>query len=167
MKTIGFYIVSPVGKVIINGKWVCNEVILIDGKYYGFDPLGFLYKDRSFYLIDDQGNYTDEYRAKADGSLYENEWYDEEDGKVYYGEKGVKAENTVLLIDDHYYGFDYSGVLYVDKEFTINENSSYRAKEDGSLYQNEWYQYDDEAYDGTIVTYKSYYDSDCLQVKDT
>ena len=58
-----------------DGQIVENKVIEIDGKHYGFDYRGILYVNTNFYMYDTDGVEHYEYRAKEDGSLYENEWY--------------------------------------------------------------------------------------------
>ena len=194
-----------------DGQIVENKVIEIDGKHYGFDYRGILYVNTNFYMYDTDGVEHYEYRAKEDGSLYENEWYRDsydpyywyyygEDGKAYTGlhtingkqyyfseyyvlrtnciirddddkiyycdSDGVVTDvtdngwvqidgkkhyvkfgdflrNCVEQIDGKYYGFDYTGILYVNEAFFTSYSDGtiyyYRAKEDGSLYVNVWY----------------------------
>ena len=196
---------------IKGGELVQNQVLEIDGNYYGFDENGILYVNQSFnmYKSDNGVDYVMAcYRAKEDGSLYVNEWYNnqlgnhyyygqkgegysglhEVDGKTYYfswGEvctnqcvsengksyycdhegsvsdisgdgwhqvgdyyfyikNGQHLSNAVEKIGDSYYGFDYRGVMYANRDFSIwnfesQMSSDYRAKEDGRLYTNEWY----------------------------
>ena len=196
---------------IKGGELVQNQVLEIDGNYYGFDENGILYVNQSFnmYKSDNGVDYVMAcYRAKEDGSLYVNEWYTnqlgnhyyygqkgegysglhEVDGKTYYFswgkvctnqcvsengksyycdpegsvsdisgdgwhqvgdyyfyiKNGQHLSNTVEKIGDSYYGFDYRGVMYANRDFSIwnfesQMSSDYRAKEDGRLYTNEWY----------------------------
>ena len=196
---------------IKGGELVQNQVLEIDGNYYGFDENGILYVNQSFnmYKSDNGVDYVMAcYRAKEDGSLYVNEWYTnqlgnhyyygqkgegysglhEVDGKNYYFswgkvctnqcvsengksyycdpegyvsdisgdgwhqvgdyyfyiKKGQHLSNTVEKIGNSYYGFDYRGVMYANRDFSIwnfesQMSSYYRAKEDGRLYANEWY----------------------------
>ena len=196
---------------IKGGELVQNQVLEIDGNYYGFDENGIMYVNQSFnmYKSDNGVDYVMAcYRAKEDGSLYVNEWYTnqlgnhyyygqkgegysglhEVDGKIYYfswGEvctnqcvsengksyycdskgsvsdisgdgwhqvgdyyfyikKGQHLSNTVEKIGNSYYGFDYRGVMYANRDFSIwnfesQMSSYYRAKENGRLYANEWY----------------------------
>ena len=66
-----------------NGKWqyvnnyvyVHNCVLKIDGNYYGFDYNGYMYQDSEFRDL-----YNGEHRAKADGTLYVSEWYQDSEG---------------------------------------------------------------------------------------
>ena len=196
---------------IKGGELVQNQVLEIDGNYYGFDENGILYVNQSFnmYKSDNGVDYVMVcYRAKEDGSLYVNEWYTnqlgnhyyygqkgegysglhEVDGKTYYFswgkvctnqcvsengksyycdpegsvsdisgdgwhqvgdyyfyiKNGQYLSNTVEKIGESYYGFDYRGVMYANRDFSIwnfesQMGSDYRAKEDGRLYANEWY----------------------------
>ena len=196
---------------IKGGELVQNQVLEIDGNYYGFDENGILYVNQSFnmYKSDNGVDYVMAcYRAKEDGSLYVNEWYTNQLGNhYYYGQKGegysglhevdgknyyfswgkvctnqcvsengksyycdpegyvsdisgdgwhqvgdyyfyIKngqyLSNTVEKIGNSYYGFDYRGVMYANRDFSIwnfesQMSSYYRAKEDGRLYANEWY----------------------------
>ena len=196
---------------IKGGELVQNQVLEIDGNYYGFDENGILYVNQSFnmYKSDNGVDYVMAcYRAKEDGSLYVNEWYTnqlgnhyyygqkgegysglhEVDGKTYYFswgkvctnqcvsengksyycdpegsvsdisgdgwhqvgdyyfyiKNGQHLSNTVEKIGESYYGFDYRGVMYANRDFSIwnfesQMSSDYRAKEDGRLYANEWY----------------------------
>ena len=196
---------------IKGGELVQNQVLEIDGNYYGFDENGILYVNQSFNMSksDNGVDYVMAcYRAKEDGSLYVNEWYTnqlgnhyyygqkgegysglhEVDGKTYYFswgkvctnqcvsengksyycdpegsvsdisgdgwhqvgdyyfyiKKGQHLSNTVEKIGNSYYGFDYRGVMYANRDFSIwnfesQMSSDYRAKEDGRLYANEWY----------------------------
>ena len=58
-------------------------------------------------------------------------------GKIYYVENGEFVKNSVVQIDDAYFGFNDMGQQYVDCEFEQDGNN-YRAKQDGTLYVNEW-----------------------------
>ena len=196
---------------IKGGELVQNQVLEIDGNYYGFDENGIMYVNQSFnmYKSDNGVDYVMAcYRAKEDGSLYVNEWYTNQLGNhYYYGQKGegysglhevdgknyyfswgkvctnqcvsengksyycdpegyvsdisgdgwhqvgdyyfyIKngqyLSNTVEKIGNSYYGFDYRGVMYANRDFSIwnfesQMSSYYRAKEDGRLYANDWY----------------------------
>ncbi|MEF2907558.1 MAG: hypothetical protein U0O21_14825 [Lachnospiraceae bacterium] len=61
-----------------NGQIVKNCIMQIDGAYYGFDENGIMYAGKSF-----QYNYRN-YRAKASGSLYISEWYQDRSGNWHY-----------------------------------------------------------------------------------
>ena len=87
----------------INGEKVTDQVIEIDGEWYGFDYSGRVYKNESFGIsYFDETNYdwvTLYYRAKVDGSLYVNEWFND---SYYYGDKGVGVNGAVTLDGDTY-----------------------------------------------------------------
>ena len=116
----------------------------IDGKQYCFSEGGWIY--RSTIITADDGN---NYYCDADGVATElgsvnNEWI-ELDGKRYYIKNGEIVKHNIIEIDGAYYGFDGDGNVYTNTEFEYGESPSsgsyyYRAKEDGSLYVNEWYQ---------------------------
>ena len=189
---------------IRDGQIVKDEVILIDGKYYGFNYKGIMWTNTNFSLWSDEDERENYYRAKEDGSLYVNEWYQNSQGWFYYGEEGkayyglheidgkkyylnymggickntcftqkgktyycdsqgnvledlnegwnqidgnyfyvkdgVYLSGCVSEIDGTYYGFKYNGIMYLNEEFRyFDQECYYRAKEDGSLYVNEWY----------------------------
>ena len=130
---------------IENGLRICSEAKRIDGILYGFDEYGYLMSDCEGELYDAEADMFFRYRAKSDGSLYEEEWYqDEYENTFYYGESGALVQNQVKVIDGSLYGFDSGGYMYNDIEFSIydeetEEWTNYRAKSGGSLYENEWY----------------------------
>jgi glucan-binding YG repeat protein len=75
-------------------------------------------------------------------------WCQDDDGNITYIKGGELVQNQVLEIDGrNYYGFDENGILYVNQSFNMYKSDNgvdyvmacYRAKEDGSLYVNEWY----------------------------
>ena len=87
------------------------------------------------------------YYCDAEGVATEEEvtnGWKETDGKRYYVKDGKRLENCVEQIDGIYYGFDRNGFLYINQNFYLDDYETrttnyYRAKEDGSLYVNEWY----------------------------
>ena len=74
-------------------------------------------------------------------------WCQDDDGNTTYIKGGELVQNQVLEIDGNYYGFDENGIMYVNQSFNMYKSDNgvdyvmacYRAKEDGSLYVNEWY----------------------------
>mgnify|MGYP000473635768 CR=1 FL=1 len=92
---------------IKGGELVQNQVLEIDGNYYGFDENGILYVNQSFnmYKSDNGVDYVMAcYRAKEDGSLYVNEWYeyDKYDNHghgiwYYYGDEGKAASGLTQI----------------------------------------------------------------------
>ena len=202
-----------------DGELVTSRVVAIDGVYYGFNNDGIMYSDEEFSIWNSELGKSEYYRAKEDGSLYVNEWYEYHptepgpgrDSKYYYGEDGLRCsglqtidgnqyyfdewgelctnqnitaedgkryycnaegiatelpengwaniagnryyikngqivKHNIIEIDGAYYGFDWDGNVYTNTEFEYGESPSsgsyyYRAKEDGSLYVNEWYEW--------------------------
>ena len=130
-----------------DGKFLKNCVEQIGPVYYGFDKDGKMYIDTDFFTWTmegyEEGNTY--YRAKADGSLYVNEWYKNSNGKTYYyGENGRLQKNCVIQVGAKYYGFAKNGQMYADTSFSVwnykeRKYLYYRAKADGSLYVNKWY----------------------------
>ena len=115
---------------------------VIDGTRYYFSDNGRKYQNTSV-TVDGKNYY-----CKSDGAVVEldfqnDEWIDI-DGNCMYVKDGQIVENKVIEIAGKYYGFDDSGIMYANENFCIydSENDTYmryRAKEDGSLYVNEWY----------------------------
>ena len=99
-----------------NGKFLQNCTRKIDNAWYGFDQEGCLYKDINFsiWYYDETGEGINKrYRAKEDGKLYENEWYESYGVKIeYYGNKGVGYADTIKTIGDYRYIFDSYGYKY-------------------------------------------------------
>ena len=114
--------------------------------------------DGTCYIADEEGVLTE---ANANG-------WTEQNGRYYYAENGTFRRGGVEKIGDFYYMFDQSGQRLTDSEMTISgwdeENNrwyskSYYAKEDGTLYVNEWR---DEEYDN----YRYYYLEDGVRAED-
>ena len=120
---------------------VASGIVTISGKTYYFNDNGFLNTYGGTYPVD--GKY---YISKSDGSVVEaknNNWTNV-DGKYYYVKDNTVLENCVEKIGNAYYGFNYFGIMYEDKQFNIynsdlNKDAYYRAKKGGYLYVNEWY----------------------------
>ena len=223
IKADGWVAVDKDYYYVLNGQ-ICKErVIKINGKYYGFDYDGIMCKSRDFYAryYDEakEENYYGYFRAKADGTLYVNQWYQDGSEWYFYGANGLAAEDFTVVsgawyffeyggymvkdrlvwshdyqkyyyiskdgksskeapqngwfaggdnyyyfidgdycegeavqVKGKYYGFDYSGRMYTDTTFYIDYYddekdtwvySYYRAKADGTLYTNAWYESED------------------------
>ena len=168
-----------------DGQIVENKVIEIDGKHYGFDYRGILYVNTNFYMYDTDGVEHYEYRAKEDGSLYENEWYRDsydpyywyyygEDGKAYTGlhtingkqyyfsEYYVLSTNCIIRDgDDKIYYCDSDGVVtdVTDDGWVQNEGKKYYVKF-GDFLRNCVEQIDGKYYgfndDGIMYTDRSF-----------
>ena len=111
---------------IKDGELVKNEVIEIDGKYYGFGYNGILYKNETFYMWDYSGNSSNTvfYRAKEDGSLYVNEWYEQWGDRYYYGENGA-AYSGIHTVDGKTYCFAEVGNIYTERCVLVDGKSYY------------------------------------------
>lgn len=111
------------GWTIVNGTFLYAKdkeiikdcVIWIDDAYYGFDYNGVMYSNQRLSLRGADGQYH-EYRAKKDGKLYQNEWYE---NQYYYGENGVVASGW-QQIDGKSYFFDFDGRIETNR--VINED---------------------------------------------
>ena len=127
------------------GNLVKEDVIFIDDAYYGFDSNGKMYANTYFSFWDSELRREIWYRAKADGSLYVNEWYkDYGDGygkKYYYGENG-KASTGFTEINGKKYYFEEEGRPYLRTNKVVYENGiAYVCGEDGVLIElldNQW-----------------------------
>lgn len=132
-------------------KWVKDGG---DWYYFGTGGAGaddFLKLGSTWYFFEDGRMITDELVQANNGNYYYlyNEgtsyvlvpgkgWF-QMDGVYYYHKgNGALLTDTVTAIGGKYYGFDASGRMYSDVEFYRSGNS-YRARDDGSLYVNQWY----------------------------
>lgn len=132
-----------------DGQIVKNCVIQINGAYYGFDENGIMYAGETFVY-----NYG-HYRAKADGSLYISEWYQNKGGTWYYYDGSgrlLRYEAATIGGKIYYFGWDglVTGATYLidGKYYLANEggervlsvgwykqgDSWYYVKDDGTLY---------------------------------
>ena len=131
-----------------------DGVYKIDSDYYYFLENGVMLCDDTHYM-----NHRDEetgkwvadgtYRAHSDGTLYRNEWYQDEYGTwYYYGENFKSPIGSYKIGSDYYYFYDNGRMLsnniaqdqrWVEeiREWVIT--GLYRAYSDGKLYVNEWY----------------------------
>lgn len=147
-----------------DGKACADGIYTIAGKQYSFSNIYLQTEwavdgpDGTCYIADEEGVLTE---ANANG-------WTEQNGRYYYAENGTFRRGGVEKIGDFYYMFDQSGQRLTDSEMTISgwdeENNrwyskSYYAKEDGTLYVNEWR---DEEYDN----YRYYYLEDGVRAED-
>ena len=95
---------------LLDGEAVTDQVVKIKTKYYGFDKNGVMYSNEAF--VSDSGSGSKHFRAKADGSLYRNEWIYPSDlaNGSYYGANG-EAVTGLQEIDGKLYYFDKYGDL--------------------------------------------------------
>lgn len=85
----------------------------------------------------------EEYVLQEDLGFLTDGWNQDSDGKFAYVKDGQTVKNKVIEIDGKYYGLDDRGIMHANKVFYIRDSEDdtylwYRAKEDGSLYVNEW-----------------------------
>lgn len=138
-----------------DGKVLCSCVEKINGDYYAFDYAGHMHANEAFSLYDSEAGRDFAYRAKKDGKLYVNSWYEGDGYKDYYGEDG-KGYNGIQTVDGKKYNF-YEGRVQTDHRVDQGE-TIYICGNDGSLTEvknNAWTKVDDDYYyrkDGTLLT---------------
>ena len=145
----------------IDGEMVKDKVIQINGNYYGFNWEGEMYTDQTFWseYYDGDNWYYGEFRAKADGKLYVNCWYQDGADWYYYGECGIGADDFEQ-IDGTWYFFK-DGMMVTNKLVWSHEyQSCYIISADGKssqkVNQSGWYSYGGNWY--YIGEYGLYYD---------
>ena len=123
-----------------DGEVLKDCVVKIGDSYYGFDWRGRRFTDTSFCITTDETVEGDYYRAKEDGSLYVNEWYEESRySKYYYGEGG-KAVSGLQVIEGKKYIFGSTGFLYTETAVSV-DGSNYYCDSEGTvteLANNKW-----------------------------
>ena len=138
-----------------DGSYEVYKVFTEGGKYY-------LWTYDGMVLCDDCDSYDGyAYRAKADCSLYVNEWYSDPWGdKYYYGAEGKASRNySVLTIGGKQYLFEDWGRLYADGSATV-DGVNYISDENGiatKTPQKGWFQYGKNWYyleNGKPITYQ-------------
>lgn len=151
---------------IKGGELVQNQVLEIDGNYYGFDKNAIMYVNQSFnmYKSDNGVDYVMAcYRAKEDGRIYVNEWYeyDKYDNRghgswYYYGDEG-KAASGLTQINGTLYYFSEDGRLYQNQTIAV-DGKIYYCNLDGiavELQNNRWTKVDGKYHyvkDGQVLT---------------
>ena len=151
----GKYNVYSTGSTTANYVLRTSGVHKIANVNYLFDDTGLLLINGIYeylgtvYISDEQGRAI----ATTNGWKYIGD-------DTYYVENGSLIRNQIKEIDGKYYGFDWTGKLMKDRGFSKetlegsgNSFDPYQAKENGVLYQNEWYK---SSY---------YFDNDCIKVR--
>ena len=148
-----YYRASEDGRLLVN-QWYTDQ----NGyKYYyvsdGSGANGLTEIEDKLYLFN-SGRLQVNSETKMDGVLYVTSaegiaytvhpGWNEIEGYYYYCENNSIVKNQTKLIGDDYYGFDSYGRRYTNQSFNYyssftGEYLYYRAKEDGTLIQNEWY----------------------------
>lgn len=119
--------------------WLAEEeILIIDGKKYGFIVGGAMATSEMFWACDSNGVYA-HYFADEDGHIIEvteTGWY-EFDGHWYYSmESHIFVTNEIVNVNGTLYYFDYdgrmrSGIIYCDDD-------SYYADVSGAIQKNQW-----------------------------
>ena len=143
-----------------DGEILKDCVEKIDDSYYGFDWNGVMYVDTDFWLFDEEAETDKWYRAKADGSLYVNEWYSlDEWHTYYYGADGKRYSGLQTIDGKQYYFNENDDTLYQDTMITAEDGTIYFCDEEGvatELVNNDW----------TEIAGKKYYIKDGQVLKD-
>ena len=113
-----------------NGSLLTSCVEQIDSSYYGFDGYGVLYVNKEFSFYDYETRTTNRYKAKADGSLYVNEWYQDSTLTYYYGEAG-KLCTGLQTINGKQYCFYSSGILCCNNVVKLGDGTCYYGNSEG------------------------------------
>ena len=144
---------------IEDGALLQNCVRQINGAYYAFDAMGRMYADCAFY----RGGYN--YRARANGSLYVNSWYE---GPLktwyYFGAYGIAADGLMTVGSAQYY-FLWNGQMATSGIYSSGRNT-YLVAENGEAVRAKdgWNTVGGATYyiDGTVyVTGRCYIDGSC------
>lgn len=132
-----------------DGELLKSCVEKIGDFYYGFDYKGIMYANRTFDIWNAETQKNDYYRAKADGSLYVNEWYiPNEWSKYYYGADG-KGYVGLQTVDGNQYYFEDNGRLCINTAVTSEDGRAYACDEEGiatELINNDWAEIDGKRY---------------------
>ena len=143
-----------------DGEVLTGCIEKIGDSYYGFDWDGVMYVDTDFWLFDEEAETDKWYRAKADGSLYVNEWYSlDEWYTYYYGADGKRYSGLQTIDGKQYYFNENDDTLYQDTMITAEDGTIYFCDEEGvatELVNNDW----------TEIAGKKYYIKDGQVLKD-
>ena len=122
--------------------------VTVDGKTYNFDSDGILYSQSGWsYGSVDDGNSVWGIR-KSDGSIVEISgagWHKIENKWYYIDKEQDLVRGCTKEINGKYYGFESSGCMVVDAAYD-GWDGYFRAREDGTLYTNVWYNEAEDIY---------------------
>lgn len=115
-----------------DGVVLKNCVEKIGDNWYGFMFDGRRYTDEEFSAYDKETGKNNFYRAKEDGTLCVNEWYNwYSDRYYYYGNEG-KAYSGFQEVDGMRYYFSESGERCQNMSITV-DGKNYYCKSDGTI----------------------------------
>ena len=140
-----------------DGEILKGCVEKIDDSYYGFDWKGVMYTDSEFDIWNEETQKREYYRAKADGSLYVNEWYKTKWETSYYYGEGGKAYSGIQTVDGNQYYFENTGYLCQNTTVTTEDGRTYACDEKGivtELINNDWTEINGKRYyvkDGEVL----------------
>ena len=161
---VGYYHrAKPGGKLYVNSWYTQYHSWGDPDKYYygakGRAPKGLAKVGKKQYvfgyageMITDTATYADDipYAVSKDGvakRIQNNKWT-VVDGHKYYAVSNKYLSNTVRKIGSAYYGFDYSGRMYDNDDFTLTSYDdegnpvgqfTYRAQPGGKLFVKKWF----------------------------
>ena len=118
---------------ILNSAFLKGSVAKIGNAMYGFNYYGHMYKDTTFSANDSAGDRYYNYKAKADGTLYLNEWFYLRDGYATYYDADAKAANGILTVNGNKRYF-CNGVMVRNEAFTV-DGANYVADRNGNISQ--------------------------------
>ena len=140
-----------------DGEILKDCVEKIDDSYYGFNWKGVMYTDSEFNFWNEETQKREYYRAKADGSLYVNEWYKTKWETSYYYGEGGKAYSGIQTVDGNQYYFENTGYLCQNTTVTTEDGRTYACDEKGivtELINNDWTEINGKRYyvkDGEVL----------------
>ena len=151
---------------VVKGTSTSPVMKEIDGSNYAFDLNGYMLTgwqevDGTKYYFAENGARTEKYEVKSDAvtvSFTGGTWVQENGLWKFRLDSGDYAVNTVRLIGQYYYAFDYSGYMLTDATFWVdnspyNSGSGYvHADKNGHLIKG-WY----KKYDGNYEYFGSNY----------
>ena len=157
-----------------SGSKIRSKVAWLGNAYYGFDSDGIMYTGTSF-SVRASGKYCS-YRAKANGTLYTNAWYQDGNEWYYYGtdakgadgflrlggvwyyfDDGYMYADTVVRDDGVYYALGKSGAMISTQGWHIVDSAYVYAAAGGALaegwkkFGSSWYYFDPYMYANTLT----------------
>ena len=116
---------------ILNSAFLKGSVAKIGNAMYGFNYNGHMYKDTTFSANDSAGDRYYNYKAKANGTLYLNEWFYLRNGHATYYGADAKAANGILTVNGNKHYFN-NGAMVRNAAFTV-DGVNYVADRNGNL----------------------------------